>query len=62
MSSKYMRLPFTSANKNFTKSFINKLEFFTNSNLKLSVTWSTHKKMHSLFKNENNALYCNCVI
>ena len=36
-----IRLPFAPVNENFVKSFINKLEIFTNYRVKFNIVWNT---------------------
>ena len=43
-----IRLPFAPANEKFLKTFINKLEIFTNYSIKFNVVWNT-RKIKSLF-------------
>lgn len=38
-----LRLPFAFTNEKFVKSFIEKLEIFTNFKIKFNTVWNTHK-------------------
>ena len=48
-----IRLPFAPANEKFVKSFINKLEIFTNYQVKFSIVWNTQKSIYSITKTKS---------
>ena len=56
-----IRLPFAPANEKFVKSFINKLETFTNYKVKFNIVWKT-RKIKSLFSNKDKVSHYSCVI
>ena len=56
-----IRLPFAPANEKFVKSFINKLEIFTNYRVKFNTVWNT-RKMKSLFNYKDKKCHYICVI
>ena len=55
-----IRLSFAPANEKFVKSFINKLETFTNYNIKFNIICNT-RKIKSLFNNKDKASDYTCV-
>ena len=56
-----IRLPFAPANEKFVKSFINKLEIFTNHRLKFN-NYETPEKFKSLFNNKDKVSHYSCII
>ena len=56
-----IRLPFAPANEKFVKSFINKLDIFTNYRVKFNIVWNT-RKIKSLFNNKDKVSHYSCVI
>ena len=52
---------FAPANEEFVKSFINKLEIFTNYKVKFNIAWNT-RKIKSLFNNKDKVIHYNCMI
>ena len=56
-----IRLPFAPANEKFVKSFINKLETFTNYKVKFNIVWKT-RKIKFLFSNKDKVSHYSCVI
>ena len=56
-----IRLPFAPANEEFVKSFINKLEIFTNYKVEFNIAWNT-RKIRSLFNNKDKVSHYSCVI
>ena len=56
-----IRLPFASANEKFVKSFMNKLEIFTNYRVKFNIVWNT-RKMKSLFNYKYKKSHYSCII
>ena len=56
-----IRLPFAPANEKFVKSFISKLEIFTNYRVKFNIVWNT-RKIKSLFNNKDKVSHYSCVI
>ena len=56
-----IRLPFGTANEKFVKSFIYKLEIFTNYKVKFNIPWNT-RKIKSLFNNKDKLSHYSSVI
>ena len=56
-----IRLLFVAANQKFVKSFINKLERFTNYKVKFNIAWNI-QKIKSLFSNKYKVSHYSCVI
>ena len=56
-----IRLPFAPANEKFLKSFINKLEIFTNYRVKFNIVWNT-QKIKSLFNYKDKVSHYSCII
>ena len=56
-----IRLPFAHANEKFVKSFMNKLEIFTNYSVKFNIVWNT-RKMKSLFNYKANVSHYSCIM
>ena len=56
-----IRLPLAPANEKFVKSFINKLEIFTNYRVKFNTVCST-PKIRSLFNNKDKISHYSCII
>ena len=56
-----IRLPFAPANEKFVKSFINKLEIFTNYRVKFNIVWNT-RKIKSLFNYKDKVSHYSCII
>ena len=55
------RLLFAPANEKFVKSFINKLEIFTNYSVKFNTVWNT-RKIKSLFNYKDKVSHYSCII
>ena len=56
-----IRLAFAPANENFVKSFMNKLEIFTNYIVKFNIVWNT-RKIKSLFNYKDKVSHYSCII
>ena len=56
-----IRLPFAPANEKFVKSFINRLEIFTNYSLKFNTVMNT-QKIKSLFNYKDKVSHYSCII
>ena len=56
-----IRLPFAPANEKFVKSFINKLEIFTNYSIKFNIVWN-NQKIKSLFNYKDKVSHYSCII
>ena len=56
-----IRLAFAPANEKFVKSFIHKLEIFTNYSLKFNTVWNT-QKIKSLFNYKDKVSHYSCII
>ena len=56
-----IRLPFAPANEKLIKSFINKLETFTDYKAKFNIAWNT-RKIKPLFSNKDKLSHYSCVI
>ena len=56
-----INLPFSNKNKQFSKKFCEKLEFYTNGKVKFNIIWAT-RKIKSLFKIKDNVKHLSCVI
>ena len=56
-----IRLPFAPANEKFVKSFINRLEIFTNYSLKFNIVWNT-QKIKSLFNYKDKVSHYSCIM
>ena len=54
-------LPFAPANEKFVKSFINKLETFTNYSIRFNIVWNT-QKIKSLFNYREKVSHYSCII
>ena len=55
-----IRLPFAPANEKFVKSFINKLEIFTNYSIKFNIVWN-NQKIKSLFNYKDKVSHYSCI-
>ena len=55
-----MNLPSSNKNEHFSKTFWQKLEFYTNRKVKFSIIWAT-RKIKSLFKIKDNVKHSSCV-
>ena len=56
-----IRLAFAPANENFVKSFMNKLEIFTNYSVRFNIVWNT-RKIKFLFNYKDKVSHCSCII
>ena len=56
-----IRLLFAPANEKFVKSFVNKLEIFTNCRVKFNIVWNT-RKIKSLFNYKDKVSHYSCII
>ena len=56
-----IHLPFSPSNKRFVKTFVSKLNYFTNEKCKFNVFWNT-RKAQSLFPLKNKVNHYSCVI
>ena len=56
-----IRLLFTTADEKFVKSFINRLEIFTNYRVKFNIVWA-NQRINSLFNNKDKVSHYSCVI
>ena len=56
-----INLPFSNKNEHFSKTFCEKLEFYTNGKVKFNIIWPT-RKIKSLFKIKDNVKHLSCVI
>ena len=56
-----IRLTFTTADEKFIKSFINRLEIFTNYRVKFNIVWA-NQRINSLFNNKDKVSHYSCVI
>ena len=53
-------MPFSNKNEYFSKTFCEKLEFYTNGKVIFNIIWST-RKIESLFKIKDNVEHLSCV-
>ena len=56
-----IRLTFATADEKFIKSFINRLEIFTNYRVKFNIVWA-NQRINSLFNNKDKVSHYSCVI
>ena len=56
-----MKLPYSSANKKFSKLFVNTIKDYTNGKVKLVINWNTCN-IQSLFNYKDKAQHHSCVI
>ena len=56
-----INLPLSNKKEHFSKTFCEKLEFYTNGKVKFNIIWAT-RKIKSLFKINDNVKHLSCVI
>ena len=56
-----IRLTFATADEKFIKSFINRLEIFTNYRVKFNIVWA-NPGINSLFNNKDKVSHYSCAI